>query len=236
MQEIYSNDFLKINENKMKSTFTIELPVANKVLINSLIRTKIIQGASVSDDYKELKFRAQSVKSLKQFKEEQSKQTGNKSLSINLAHSMVETLVMQLDYLISVESSTILGYNPENIIVINEKKFAFLGSELITEIDDEMIQISCPFTPNDFFISPELLNINKLPSYVHYKTSYFSLACLIIYSLSSNDKFYKEYLNDKQPDRIIEFLNNHPIKNTKLYWLLSRCLVEDPKNRSILLI
>jgi len=99
-----------------------------------------------------------------------------------------------------------------------------------------MIQISCPFTANDFYVSPELLNINKLPSYVHYKTSYFSLACLIIYSLSSNDKFYKEYLNDKQPDRIIEILNNHPIKNTKMYWLLSRCLVEDPKNRSILFI
>jgi hypothetical protein len=236
MQEIYSNDFLKISEDKMKSIFTIELSVANKVLINSLIRTKIIQGASVTDDYKEVKFKAQSVKSLKQLKEEQSKQTGKKSLSINLVYSMVETLVMQLDYLISIESSTIIGYTPENIIVINDKKFAFLGSELITEIDDEMIQISCPFTANDFYVSPEMLNINKLPSYVHYKTSYFSLACLIIYSLSSNDKFYKEYLNDKQPDRIIEILNNHPIKNTKLYWLLSRCLVEDQIKRTILFI
>jgi hypothetical protein len=26
------------------------------------------------------------------------------------------------------------------------------------------------------------------------------------------------------------------IKNTKLYWLLKRCLVEEPKNRSIIFI
>ena len=236
MEEIFSNDYLNIKSNSKTSIFTIELSVGNKVLIDSVIRTRLIQGANSTDDYKEIKFKAQSVKPLKIFKEEQKKVTGCESLSIILAADLVRSLAMQLNYLISVENRTILGYNPENIIVINDKKFAFLGSEMITEIEDEMTQICFPFFPNDFFISPELLKIKELPSYIHYKTSYFSLACLIIYSLLSNDDFYEDYLKHQQPEKIVEYLNSHPIKGSKLYWLLSRCLVEEPKNRSIILI
>ena len=50
------------------------------------------------------------------------------------------------------------------------------------------------------------------------------------------DEFYKDYLKHQKPEKIIEHLNSHPIKGTKLYWLLSRCLVKESKNRSILLI
>jgi hypothetical protein len=35
-------------------------------------------------------------------------------------------------------------------------------------------------------------------------------------------------------DKIVEYLKDHTIKDTKLYWLISRCLVEDPEKRSIL--
>ena len=238
MLEIYSNDFLKISESKINSTYIIEISAPNKALINSLVKTNIIQGASVTDDYKEIRFKVQSVKTLKTFIEEQIKIRGCEYLPINIVALMIRSLVMQLSYLISKESCTILGYSPENIVVINDKKFAFLGSEYVTEIDDnEITQISYPFFTNDFFVSPEMLNINKLPSYIHYKTAYFSLACLIISTLlSSNDEFYKDYLKHQNPEKIIEHLNSHPIKGTKLYWLLSRCLVKDSKNRSILLI
>ena len=34
----------------------------------------------------------------------------------------------------------------------------------------------------------------------------------------------------------LSYLDKHPIKNTKLYWLLSRCLEEDPNKRSIIFI
>jgi hypothetical protein len=122
--------------------------------------------------------------------------------------------------------------------VINDDIFAYLGSEFIANFDaeTEMAMISCPFSPKDFFFSPEILEIRELPGYIHYKTSYFSLACLIIHTLLGDDEFYIEYLKYKQSSKIVEYLNNHPIKDTRLYWLLSRCLVEEPKNRSILLI
>ena len=66
--------------------------------------------------------------------------------------------------------------------------------------------------------------------------AYFSFGLLLIYVLVGDDDFYKNYLKDKNSTKILEVLNNHPIKNTRLYWLLSRCLVEEPNNRSILLI
>jgi serine/threonine protein kinase len=148
---------------------------------------------------------------------------------------MISSLSAQLSHLIIYESKTIIGYAPENIIVINDKTFAFLGSELVAEIDPigkEMATISCPFNVTDFFASPEMLKIKELPAYVHYKTSYFSLGCLILDALLEED-FYKEYLKEIDCNKIYEYLNQLHFKNTKLYWLLSRCLVEEPKNRSI---
>ena len=100
-----------------------------------------------------------------------------------------------------------------------------------------MALISYPFSKEDFYVSPELLNLNELPSYVHYKTGYFSLGCLILYALLTDNDFYNKYLKEESNEINIEtILNLHPIKNTKLYWLLSRCLIKDPKQRSILLI
>jgi hypothetical protein len=96
--------------------------------------------------------------------------------------------------------------------------------------------LSCPYSTKDFFFSPELLAIKEIPSCIHFKTSYFSLGLLIIYSLLEEDDFYTAYINHNNPSTILNVLNNHPIKNSKLYWLLSRCLVEEAKDRSIILL
>jgi hypothetical protein len=80
-----------------------------------------------------------------------------------------------------------------------------------------------------------MLKIKELPSHVHYKTSYFSLGCLLLYALIEED-FYTEYLKEIKCEKIHEYLKNLPFKNTKLYWLLSRCLVEEPEKRSIIFI
>jgi len=226
MTQIYSNENVKIIKDK-NSLFRIELLNSDAKLINSLIKTKIIQGATATDDYRTLKFKATSVKSLKEFRK----------LTINETTTLIANLSQQLKHLITNENHTILGYAPENIIVIDEKKFAFLGSELFANIEeDNNILVSYPFTTDEFFVSPELLKITELPSYIHYKTAYFSLACLTIYVLLSEDDFYKEYLNHKNAETILNSLDLHPVKDTRLYWLLSRCLVEDAEKRSILFV
>lgn len=232
MTEIYSNSNLKIVEDIKKTNFRIEQISPDARLVNSLIKTRIIQGGTSTDDYYIIKFKAVSVKTLKQFQEER------KYLTINEATKLIADLTTQLKYLITQEKHTILGYSPENIIVINDTKFAFIGSDMFVKIEDDEknILVSYPFSINDFFVSPELLKIKEIPSYVHYKTSYFSLACLAIYVLLSDKEFYNIYVNNQNTEVILDSLHRHPIKNTKIYWLLSRCLIEDIEKRSILYI
>ena len=236
MTQIYSNDFVKIIKDKNKSIFRIEFDYPNELLIKSLIKTRIIQGATVTDDYKSIQFKALSLKSLQQYQQEQNDIRGTRKLSITDVTLLLANLASQLKYLIAVGNHTIMGYNTKNIIVINDVKFAFLGIDMLAEIVNDRILISYPFSKRDFFLSPELLHIKEIPSYIHYKTCYFSLACLAIYGLLAEDDFYMEYLNDANVNKIVHYLNLHPIKNTKTYWLLSRCLVEAAENRSILFI
>lgn len=221
------------------SIFKIKFKYSAYSLINSLIKTRIIQGGSTDETYKTITFKANSVKSLEDYKNEKMIRQGKKNLLVSELANVVRSLSIQINYLITAESKTIIGYNPLDIIVINDEKFAFIGSELVANIDvedNEMATISCPFSTSDFFVSPELLKINKIPSKIHYKTAYFSLGILLIYMLLADDDFYKDYLKHKHSEKILESLNSHPVKNTRIYWLISRCLVEEAKIRSIILI
>jgi serine/threonine protein kinase len=236
MKEIYSNDNLRIVEENPK-IFKIIFEYPNRIVINSLIKTRIIQGATSTDNYRTIKFKAESVKSLLQYQKEKSLTRRKKSLTINEIALLINNLSIQLNYLIKEEYHTIIGYNPEDIIIINDKKFAFIGSELISKLEDNKALISYPFEREDFYVSPELLEQKELPFYVHYKTSYFSLGCLILYVLQLENDFYKDYLKEEIKNINLEILlESHPIKNTKLYWVLSRCLIKDPEKRSILFI
>ena len=89
---------------------------------------------------------------------------------------------------------------------------------------------------NDTKKEIELKKIAFFTEKIHYKTAYFSLGLLLIYMLLGDDDFYNDYLKHNNSEKIIESLNNHPVKNTRIYWLLSRCLVEEAKNRSIILL
>lgn len=215
-----------------RSIFTIQLRTPSYSLVNSLVKSRLIMGSSTDEMYRTITFKAETVKTLKQY-------VGKTRLSIPEVANIVRSLVQQLSYLINKESSTIIGYNLEDILIINDETTAFLGSEFVAniDVDTNMAMISCPFSSNECFFSPEMLHIKEIPSFIHYKTSYFSLACVIVYLLLGNDdEFYQEYVTNRQPKIIIDYLRVHPIKETKLYWLILRCLVEEPKNRSILLL
>jgi len=254
-RNLNENVKLKIDNN----IYEIEFKISKYQLINSLLKTRLIQGASTDETYKRIYFKANQIKTLKQFKNEKKMDRGKRLLSISEIANLMRCLVIQLNYLIEIENHTILGYNPEDILVINDTIFVFIGNESIEKIDEETnnVMISCPYSTKDFFFSPEMLKINEIPSYIHFKTSYFSLGLLIIYALLEEEDFYTEYvnnnercinnnercinnneryINNERSVNILNVLNNHPIKNTKLFWVLSRCLVEDAKERSIILI
>ena len=237
MEIITSNDNLSITKDKQ--LYKIEFKYPAYEIINSLLKTRIIRDGITDDSYKTIKFKVSSVRTLEQYQEYHKKKYGKINFMVHEVAYMVRSLTLQLDYLLTYENSTILGYNPKEIIVIDDEKFAFLGSEIVAKIDTEgsdMAMISCPFL-KDYFFSPEICEIKEIPSYVNFKSCYFSLACLLIYVIEGNDEFYKNYLNeDHNPEKILDPLDNHPIKDTKIYWLICRCLKDDPSERSLIYI
>ena len=226
-------------------SFTIFFDSYNEALIKSISKTKIILGATTTEKYKTLSFKAISVQRFSDFQSELERKNKTLKMPYNLALKMTHNLVTQLKYLITNFSQTFLGYSPENLIVIDKHKFVYLCNDFLLDIkngndynndndndNDYNVLISYPFTRDDFFMAPELYCIKEIPSFVNYKVSYFSLGCLILFALIGDN--IDSDIEDLQ--EIKKHLDSLFIKNTKLYWLLERCLVEEPKNRSILFI
>ena len=220
-------------------SFTIFFDSYNEALIKSIAKTKIILGATTTEKYKTLSFKAISVQTFSDFQCELERKNKTLKIPYNLVLKMTHNLVTQLKYLISHFSQTFLGYSPENLIVIDKHKFVYLCDEFLLDIKNENdynnVTISYPFTRDDFFMAPELYCIKEIPSFVNYKVSYFSLGCLILFGLLGDDNFIKEDCIEHL-QQIKKNLDTLIVKNTKLYWLLERCLVEEATNRSILFI
>ena len=242
MKTIISKDDFEIQQDEdNKNTHTIHFSTYSESLIKSLIKTRIILGATSTNNYKSVFFKATTVKTFKQFQNECKTQQGTPKMRTHVAAKMVDTLATQLNYLITVNFQTFIGYNPENILVIDDNKFIYLGISHLLNIDveEDTSMITYPFTQYDFLLSPELSKINELPAYVHYKVAYFSLASLIVYALTGDDDFFIKGIIEDEKSReqyINDNLDNLHINGTKLYWLLKRSLVEEPKDRSIIFI
>jgi len=192
-----------------------------QLLFDSLIKTRILVGATTTTkantNKTTLVFTATSVAQLKK------RHSYNKALQI-LFH-----LSKQLHHLIENTNHCFLGYSPENTIIVDETKCFYLSTEHLQPINpNNHIPITFPFSQDDFFLSPELKKIKEIPSQVHFKTSYYSLACLILYSLT--DSYHLDHLEEQEQEPEQVFTQ---IKETKLYWLLKRCLHENPLLRSI---
>ena len=239
MNIIIKNDNFYIGQDQSDNkSFSIFFDSYNEVLIKSILKTRIILGATTTEKYRSLTFKASSVLSFFDFQKELKRENKSLKLTYNLALKMTHNLVTQLNYLITQFSKTFLGFSPKNLIIIDKSKFVYLCDEFLLDIikngeNGEKILIKSPFTRDDFFLAPELLSIKEIPTFINYKVSYFSLGYLILYTLLGDDSD-SEDLPEK--DKISHRMSTLIIKNTKLYWLLERCLVEEPKNRSILFI
>jgi hypothetical protein len=234
MNIIIKNDNFYISQDLTDNkSFTIFFDSYNEALIKSILKTRIILGATTTDKYKTLTFKASSIQTLSDFKKELERENKSLKFTYNLALKLTHNLVTQLNYLISHFSKTFLGFSPENLIIVDKSKFIYLCDEFLLDIVENEVLIKFPFGKNDFFWAPELSLIKEIPSFVNYKVSYYSLGYLILYTLLGDDNFIKD---DGEEIMIKDKLSTITIKNTKLYWLLERCLIEEPKNRSILFI
>ena len=231
-QLIIANDYTIFQDNETPHIYTIVFsPFTNsEALINSIIKTKIITGATITNNYQIFQIKATSIQTLSQYKKSQKKEHYN---NITTIHHMLANLTQQLEYLIKKTHHTFIGYNPENVIVIDENKFIYLSDEHLNKIEENNITITYPFSKTDFFLSPELEKITEIPSKAHYKTSYYSLACLIIeYSFKKEQQGQQEQQGEQEQEQ----QEMTCLKGSKIYYLLKRCLDTDPNKRSILFI
>jgi hypothetical protein len=117
-----------------------------------------------------------------------------------------------------------------------DPQFLFLNDRLLFEVDesdgallvDRKSAISTK-TSISAFLSPELvetLNRDSMPMRVHFKTAYYSAAQLIIYFLLNVDRIPEDAVKAQDPEYL------RPIKGTKLYWFLMRCLHRVPSERT----
>ena len=206
MKEIITNnEFNVYRDSKKETLYKIKFTNQSYSLLRSIIKTNIIIGSTITEDYKSLIFQAISVKTLTQY-QAYLKNT-HSSLDIEKVLKMIYYLSTQLKYLINNENKCFYRYNPDNILVIDETKFIYLSNddllktetETEIEIETKHIQFNTIFS-REWFISPEILKINTIPETVNYKTIYYSLGALIIYCLYSINIFELDLEEDQNKE------------------------------------
>ena len=112
-----------------------------------------------------------------------------------------------------------LFYDIANIIVIDNNKFVYVCDDLV-QLNNDKILITKPFTKTNTLLSPEALNINTIPSKIHYTSVYYSLGLLITFCMTG--------------DRTCEI--ELSISGPKLHGFIRRCLDKDPTKRCLLFV
>jgi hypothetical protein len=183
----------------------------------------LVKSVSTTDS-KSIFFNAFSVTTLKEFQ----LTLTNPNIKYQKTLDLILSLGQQLEYLIETENVSFYEYNPENVIVIDEKIFVYLSNNLTSVSSSSSssgkrtMEFRFPFirAPH-LLISPELTKIQNIPCTINHKTIYYSLGLLSTFFL----------LNEVNSEFTLDELNF--LKNTKLYWLLLRCLDLDPLKRTI---
>ena len=242
MKEIIKNDEFNVyRDNRKETLYKIVFPTytTNYSLINSITKTNIIKGSTITDDYKSITFQALSVKTLPQYLSYLKNTQNNNTLDIKNSLKMIFYLSNQLKYLINNEKKCFYRYNPNKILIIDETKFMYLSNEDLLKIEPETENIEINTVISlDWFVSPEILKITSIPERVHYKTIYYSLGALIIYSLYSINilDIRNDITNELEEIEEIEETEEIilKIKGTKLYYFLKRCLNKTIENRTLI--
>jgi hypothetical protein len=174
----------------------------SKPLYLSLLKTNIIKGAFYNSEEKMLYFTAEKIETIDK-------------ISAAKCIKMIDTLTQQIKYLEQINYA-FYGHNVSDILVINDDIFININANTLLPITNNSITFLYPFK-KPHFLNPEISMITSLPSKIHFKSGYYSLAALIIYCLLNEDIQDKD--NDKKEEEVLK-----PIFYTKIYWFLKRCL------------
>jgi len=211
------------NELKQINDYMYSLKIKGE---NNKILYKIIKNNINSSHYDEetdsIFFSAENVKPLKNYILEQP----NQKLSYGKCIKLIEELTNQLNEL-RILNYSFYGIDIDDILTI-DNKFIFVSVNYLQPLENNNFVFYFPIK-RPLFGNPEILNLTILPSKINYKCIFYSLALLVIFTL-----LHVDLSNIKSENELENIM--HPIKNTKVYWFLKRCLKEDINSRLILLI
>lgn len=179
----------------------------NKPIYWSLLKTNIIKGAFYNSEEKMLYFTAEKVSIIDTNVKKEIKISEAKCIK------MIDTLTRQIKYLETIQYA-FYGHNVSDILVINDDIFININANTLLPITNNSITFLYPFE-KPYFLNPEISTITRLPSKIHFKSGYYSLAALIIYCLLNEDI----QGDNKKEEEVLR-----PIFYTKIYWFLKRCL------------
>ena len=149
----------------------------------------------------------------------------SKNLSYNSAMALLYDVGNQLQTL-EMFNMGLPFLNLEDILVVDDKHFFIINTTKVLTIKNKTMTIEMPFKKS-FFYSPEIEKNKSIPAKINWKSSYYSLASIVVYCLTG------EYVlgNKKSSSEILNVLYQ-----TKLFWALERCLEEDVNKRYYLII
>lgn len=144
---------------------------------------------------------------------------------------LIYNLTTQIQYL-EENNYVLYGYDINDIVVINESTFIDASSEYILPLDLETNMITF-YSPSmkPFFSNPELNKLTKLPSSIHFKSSYYSLGVLVAFCLLNKNLLQNGVISDNDLETIL-----NPIRYSKVYWFIKRCLNKRYEQRVLLFI
>jgi len=178
------------------------------LLYSSILKTDILTNAFYNSTDKSLYFTAETVTLLKKT---------DLFLSEAKCIRMIDTLTRQIKYLETVKYA-FYGHSIDDILVVNDEIFININPNTLLPIKEDQISFLSPFIETQF-MNPEIGNITTLPSKIHYQSSYYSLAALIIYCFLNKELYMKVETKGEDLETILK-----PIFYTKIYWFLKRCL------------
>jgi hypothetical protein len=216
-----TNSFiLSVNHGSLNKKYIYEI-------YKSITKTKILSNAFFYDLNEEklsneqtIIFTAENIKPLSILLKEG-------KLTNQMAIKMTHDLSKQIAYL-ETKFLAFYGFNLDDILVINDDIFLIASIKHLLKIEqDNCIYFYSPIG-KPYFPNPELNKLTKLPAKIDYRSSYYSLGALILFSLTNIYIFSEE---EEDLDHILE-----PIYYTKIFWFIRRCFKEKSEERILLFI
>jgi hypothetical protein len=193
------NKGYNIQKNEQNHLYSLHIQGNyNTHIYNFIIDNKIIKHPIYDDETNKLYFNAENVSTLQQLLFDYEK-----------LQLCIHYLILQIQYH-EQHNFTFYGFDFDDILVINYNTFFIANANYLTPIIHNHIAIN-HLLQKPYFNSPEISSIICIPAKIHYKSCYYSLACLIIFLYSNG--------TTTQIQDVFKQLHH-----TKIYMFLERCL------------